>query len=321
MERKDLVLIGHFALDTIINTLTNSTGHSLGGGVTYGSLAAAYFDPKAAIGVVSRIGADFDRNLLSIFQGHNIDLSGIVQEGPHSTRFQLTYHKNGRDLKSTSRAPPFKITDFPKSFIHAKAIHMTPIANEFTTEFIEDLANHDLTQDSLIGIDVQGIIRDFTADGSVIMRNDPQIRAKVYRILQHFGERMIFKASDMEAVAVTGITDLIKATEYLAATGAYIYTTMGGKGLYFKAPNHPIINLAAYSPDRCVDETGCGDCFMAVLLLQLAQIPHRDRTYEKIIEVTKNASAAASFLIEEKGPNGFHSKTAILERVKANKTL
>jgi sugar/nucleoside kinase (ribokinase family) len=320
-HRMDLVLVGHFALDTIINKSTGYKGHSLGGGVTYGGLAASYFDPTAKIGIVSRVGRDFNHKLLKIFNNHQVDLCGIIQEGDKSTGYQLIYHETGRDLKLLSKAPNFSISDIPHHFISAKAIHMTPIANEFTPEFIENLASHQLTQDSLIGIDVQGIIRDFDKDRNVIMRKDSEIRDRVFTMLQQFGRRMFFKASDNEALAVTGMTEITKATEYLAQSGAYIFTTLGAQGLLFKVSDHPMIHLNAYEPSRCVDETGAGDCFMATLLLQLAQLDPKDRTYEAIIEAAKMASAASSFLIEEKGPNGFQSKEIIAARVAKGKLI
>jgi len=136
-------------------------------------------------------------------------------------------------------------------------------------------------------------------------------------MLQKFGSRMFFKASDKEALAVTELSqkDLIKATELLGETGAYIFTTLGEKGLYFKAPGYPILHFSAYSPKNCEDETGAGDCFMALLLLELANLQPEERTYEKISEIIKIASAGSSFLIEENGPKGFQSKDIILSRI------
>lgn len=322
-SQKDLVLVGHFALDTIVNRrITPETvSHSLGGGVTYGSLAASYFDPNASIGVVSRIGHDFDRNLLSVFNGHTIDLAGIANSGEFSTGYMLIYHEKGRDLKLMNKSPNIEISNFPSSFIAAKAIHMTPIANEFSPEFIQELADHDATQDTLIGIDVQGIIRDFDKENNVIMRKDPEIRDRVFQMLKKFGSRMFFKASDNEAIACTGITDLVEATEKLAESGAYIFTTMGEKGCYIKAPGQKMVKLNAYSPRECVDETGAGDCFSATLLLQMAQLKAKERSCDNLIKATKMAMAASSFLIEEKGPHGFGSKEKIADRVKNGKEI
>lgn len=318
---KDIVLVGHFALDTIIMKKTNTVSYSLGGGVTYGSLAASYYDPNADVGIVSRIGTDFDRNLFNIFANHKIDMRGVIQEGPHSTGYQLTYHEKGRDLKLLARAPDINIKDFPESFIGAKAIHMTPIADEFNPKFIESLADHEKTQNTLIGIDVQGMIRGFDKEGNILLKNDLTTRNHIYKMLQQFGSRMFFKASDNEARAVTGIDDLLKATEYLGETGASIFTTLGEKGLYFKFPKEPIKKLNAYCPKQCVDETGAGDCFSSIYLLELAQMKPEQRTFDNSVRAAKMASASASFLIEEKGPHGFGTKVQIADRVAHGKEL
>ncbi len=316
--KKDIVFIGHFALDNIIVRSRNSNSQSLGGGVTYGSLSAYHYDPKANIGIISIVGKDFDNENLSIFNDTNIDLRGIIREGKETTKYLIDYHGNERDLRLISKARNFDIQDIelPQDFLPAKAIHLTPIADEFPSDFLNKLADHSITNNSIIGIDVQGLIRDFDDEGNIIIKKNNAIRPLIFKMLQKFGSRMFFKASDKEALAVTQLeqNELIEATELLGETGAYIFTTLGDKGLYFKAPGHPIFHFNAYSPTKCEDETGAGDCFMAILLLELSIKPE-ERTFEKITEIIKIASAGSSFLIEENGPKGFQSKGIILSRI------
>jgi len=317
--KKDIVFIGHFALDNIIVRKRNSNSHSLGGGVTYGSLSAYHYNPKANIGIISIVGKDFNDMNLTIFNETTIDLSGIIRDGKETTKYLIEYHENGRDLRLISKARDFEIKDIdlPIDFLPAKAIHLTPIADEFPSDFLNNLADHSITNNSIIGIDVQGLIRDFDEEGNIIIKKNSAIRPLIFKMLQKFGSRMFFKASDIEALAVTQLAqdELIKATELLGETGAYIFTTLGDKGLYFKAPGHPTLHFNAYSPKGCEDETGAGDCFMAILLLELSHIKPEERTYEKITEIIKIASAGSSFLIEENGPKGFQSKEKILSRI------
>ena len=317
--KKDIVFIGHFALDNIIVRSRNTNSESLGGGVTYGSLSAFHYNPKAKIGIISIVGNDFNEKNLSIFSNTKIDLSGIIRDGKNTTKYLLDYHENGRDLRLIAKARNFKIEDinYPQNFLPAKAIHLTPIADEFPSNFLHELADHSITNKSIIGIDVQGLIRDFDEEGNLTLKKNSAIRPLILKMLKKFGSRMFFKASDKEALAVTqlGHNELVKATEILGETGAYIFTTLGDKGLYFKAPNHPVIHFNAYSPKICADETGAGDCFMAILLLELANLNPEERTFEKITEIIRIASAGSSFLIEEKGPKGFQSKKTIISRI------
>jgi sugar/nucleoside kinase (ribokinase family) len=321
VERKDLVLAGHLCLDTIIVKSPFSEVHCLGGGVTYGSLSAAHYDSNAKIGVVSQIGKSFDKQLLSIFDGYNIDLSGIHQDGEKTTHYQLTYYDEGRDLKLLSKANNLQIQDFPQSFLSAPAIHMTPIANEFTPEFIQSLAEHDLTQDAVVGIDVQGVIRDFDQEGNIILNSNQEKQNQIRKMLQTFGSRMIFKGSDGENCAVAGVSDPIEATLKLGESGAHIFTTFGRHGLVYKHPDHQILRLFAYEPRCMVDETGAGDCFMATLLLQLGRLAPKDRTYDAIVAASRNSSSASSFLVEAKGPQGFGCCAEIESRVKSGKQI
>ncbi len=317
--KKDIVFIGHFALDNIIVRKRNSNSQSLGGGVTYGSLSAYHYNPKANIGIISIVGKKFDDCNLKIFNKTTIDLRGIIRDGKETTKYLIDYHENGRNLRLISKARNFEIKDIvlPVDFLPAKAIHLTPIADEFPSNFLNNLADHSITNNSIIGIDVQGLIRDFDEDGNIIIKKNSAIRPLIFKMLQKFGSRMFFKASDKEALAVTqlGQNQLIEATELLGNTGAYIFTTLGDKGLYFKAPGHPILHFNAYIPKKREDETGAGDCFMAILLLELSHLEPEERTYEKITEIIKIASAGSSFLIEEKGPKGFQSKGVILSRI------
>ncbi len=317
--KKDIVFIGHFALDNIIVRSRNSNSQSLGGGVTYGSLSAYNYNPKANIGIISIVGKDFGDDNLKIFNETSIDLSGIIRDGKETTKYLLDYHDSGRDLRLISKARNFKIEDIelPIDFLPAKAIHLTPIADEFPSDFFNKLADHSITNNSIIGIDVQGLIRDYDEDGNLIMKKNSAIRPLIFKMLQKFGSRMFFKASDKEALAVTELAqnELIEATELLGETGAYIFTTLGDEGLYFKAPGHPILHFNAYRPKRCEDETGAGDCFMAILLLELSYLKPVERTYEKITEIIKIASAGSSFMIEENGPKGFQSKEIIFSRI------
>ncbi len=313
----DLVLVGHFAMDTIIIQEPYSKSQSLGGGVTYGSLAAKIYDPESKIGIISKISTETTIDCLEPVSKKHINIFGVKQEGQFNTEYVLNYHDHGRDLRLISKANEIAMKDFPMTYLNTRAIHLTPIADEFTPEFLHNLSNNPLIQNSIIGVDVQGFIRGFDLDGNIVIRNGTADYAEILNMLHTFGSRMFFKASDLEAQGVTHEQDLKKATEILGKTGAYILTTLGAGGLYFKAPGHILVHINAYCPDQCVDETGAGDCFMAVLLLQIGRLEPRMRSFKNIVQAIRIASSAASFLIEGRGPNGFQTKDKILARVEA----
>lgn len=321
MQKFDLTLIGHFAIDTIILRELKSVSQSLGGGVTYGSLAAEAFETKGHYEIVSKVGKDFDRKFLEIFNNHNIDTSKIIFTNGSSTRFTLDYHDGTRDLKSDGRAEKFGIEDITDSLFNTNAIHFTPIANEYTDEFICGMIEKCERNDMIFGLDVQGLIRGFREDGTIYMKKDDETQQRILRIMKKFGNRMFFKGSDYENCAVAGIDDNIKATEFLAKTGCYILTTLGPNGLFVLQEERDLQYIPAYQPKEIVDETGAGDCFMATLMTQLGKKNVEEKGIKSIEEEIKMASAASSFLVEHKGPNGFRSKSEIMKRVRENRVM
>jgi sugar/nucleoside kinase (ribokinase family) len=312
----DLVIVGHFALDTIIQQKSGSRSQSLGGGVTYGSLSASTFNPKVRIGIVSRIGTDLDPSFLQMFHGRNIDLHGITQQGPYSTAYELTYQNgsNTRKLKLISRAPDIAFANIPEIYYGAKTVHFTPIAHELPFSFFKKMAQRKEFQHTLFGLDVQGVIRRFDASGNMYHDTTDRLQSQIKEILQLYGPRMYFKASEAEVLAVTGANDVRTATEQLAKTRAYVFTTMGKRGLYFKVVGKPLMCINAYAPETVRDETGAGDCFMAVLLVEMAKFSPEERTYDRLLDAIHLAAAAASFLVEATGPAGFQDRTHVVER-------
>lgn len=104
LEKFDIIFIGHFAIDTII--YNNVLSHSLGGGVTYGSLASYYFNPFLKLWICSVVGRDFNKKLLNIFSKTNIDLSGVMSDSKHSTNYKLHYYNGTRSLILKHKASP-----------------------------------------------------------------------------------------------------------------------------------------------------------------------------------------------------------------------
>jgi sugar/nucleoside kinase (ribokinase family) len=62
-----------------------------------------------------------------------------------------------------------------------------------------------------------------------------------------------------------------------------------------------------------MDETGPGDVYLAIFLYELI---NSDKSWKKVEEIGYIASAAASFLVEKKGPQGFETKNKVMKRVR-----
>ncbi|MBY9014007.1 MAG: hypothetical protein KGD70_16720, partial [Candidatus Lokiarchaeota archaeon] len=93
---------------------------------------------------------------------------------------------------------------------------------------------------------------------------------------------------------------------------AIFIMTMGEAGSLILKNNEHLLKIPAYKPKRVLDETGAGDVYLAIFLYELL---NSDMTWEEIEKNAHIASAAASFLVEKKGPKGFETKKRILKRV------
>lgn len=310
----DIIFIGHFAVDTII--YNNNISHSLGGGVTYGPLAAYTYNKNQRLGIVSEVGKDFDKSLLNSFKNTSIDLKGVRKESKCSTNYKLHYHDGVRDLTLESCADPIKFSNFPEEFKSTKCFMFAPIANEIPDDLVDSILNE---TDAYIGADVQGFIRKFNPDGTINKNFDKIISDRMKKILKKCGERLILKASDEEANYIAGETEFIKSTKDLSKiSDSLILTTLGSNGSLIKKKGIKMIHIPALVPNKLADETGAGDCYSAVFL---SEYLNSDHSWDAIKKAGYCASGACSFLIEEKGPHGFGTYEQVQARLKIMNTI
>ena len=94
--------------------------------------------------------------------------------------------------------------------------------------------------------------------------------------------------------------------------------TMGEAGSMVMKCGEEIIKIPAYKPKRVVDETGPGDVYFAIFLYEFFI---SDKSWNRIEEISYKASAAASFLVEKIGPEGFETKKKVMKRIKSKKYI
>ncbi|GAB4324910.1 MAG: carbohydrate kinase family protein [Promethearchaeota archaeon] len=308
----DLVFCGHFALDRVV--YGDDVTETLGGGVTFGSAAARSYSPDACLGIVSVAGEDFKPEYEAFLRDLKVDLRGVRRVGGRSTRYVLTYHDGGRDLQLAARAPDLDPSQVPDDYYEARAFMLGPICNEVPPQFVRDLAAR--APDACVGMDVQGFIRHFDPEGKVYLHDG---RDPVETVLSHvdlLDERLVLKASDAEAEALTGKSNPYEALRDLCRNDAVVVVTRGEKGSLVGRRGQPIVKVPAFVPERVLDETGAGDAYMAGFMLEYACGP--DLAPGEGGDLRRAAlvgAAVASFLIEEKGPRGVKGRDEVLRRV------
>ena len=291
----DIVLVGHFAVDSIFLPDRNTPFIVLGGSVAYVSFAARRLD--ANVSVVSKVGGDFPKAYLWWLEQEGIDLSGVVKiENAHSTRFELKYSNNlsNRKLRLKSKAPSIAVDDLPKS-LKAKTIHIAPIAGEVTYEVAKKLRSCA----QWLSLDPQGLVRSFDEKGNVI--RGALTDKRVLELID------IYKSSLNEIKAVTGMSTQKSAIKAVHDYGVEtVIVTLGMKGAVLSV-EETVYKIPAYKSKKVVDPTGAGDVFIGGFLAEYIR-------GENLLWCACVGSAAASLVVEAAGPTFLGDKAEINRR-------
>ena len=317
-EKFTFIFCGHFALDKIIRFNQDSM-QTVGGGVTYGSLALDTYTSDVWIGIVSNLGSiNFKKEFLREFLERNINLDGISWSHSKNTNFVLNYFNHTRNLTLISKSPNLNFKNFPLNYIskNPDAILLCTLCNEIDIEYIENLVRN--LKNSYIAIDLQGFIRKIDNSGQISLKYDKSFNKKISYISDLINENLILKGSEEEMKTLSGIKDPIKSINKLTMNDSLIITTLGEKGSLIARKGEKIIKIPAFRSNLVVDETGAGDAYMSVFMYEFLK---SSKDWESIKNAGYIASAASSYLVEMKGPKGFQSKEIVLKRIKNKKYI
>jgi sugar/nucleoside kinase (ribokinase family) len=294
----DVTVVGHFSVDSI---LLPSRPHSfmvLGGGVTYVSLVTKRLEGNASI--ISKVGGDFPEAYLWWLKGEGIDLTGVVKnEAEKTTRFELQYDSNlsNRTLKLKGKASPIEVDELPND-IHAKAIHIAPIAGEISLEVVEHLKQCT----NVLSLDPQGLLRKFDEAGNVTCCS-PMDK----RLLDLVN---IYKSSSDEIITLTGQPNIKPAIRAVHDHGVEtVIVTLGRKGAILSVEK-TVYNIPACPSKAFVDPTGAGDVFIGGFLTEYVNA--KDSFWCACV-----GSAASSLVVESLGPTALGDKQETYRRAEA----
>ena len=295
MAAADVAVVGHFSLDSIKLPSRSKPYEILGGAVAYVSLVTRRLD--GVVSVISKVGTDFPDAYMQRLREEGVDLSGVVKAAnEHTTSFELAYNEDfsSRTLKLRSQGSPIAPSELPRS-LHAKAIHIAPIAAEIPYKVVERLKGCS----KCLSIDPQGMTRRFDKDGNVACC--AQMDKRILPLIN------IYKSSFEEISVLTGQSDLTKASRAVHDMGPEIViATLGAKGsvLSFQGA---IYNIPACHSEKVVDPTGAGDVFIGGFLAEF--IRRKDPLWCACV-----GSAAASLVVEDVGSSFFGEKEEIYRR-------
>jgi len=311
-----ILFFGHLAIDSIIR-FKKKYKPSLGGSVSFGSLALRKYSHDATIGVISNLGRqNFDKSLLNLFNNKDIDLRGLKWSETKNTNFVLDYSDHSRTLTLKSRSPNLKFEDIPNDYLNNPPgiIVLAPLCNEISYDYVSKII--DYFPNAYIGVDLQGFLRKIDDNGRVSYIQDKEIISNMKQIIDLIGDRLILKGSEVEMKLLSGCEDLYDVMgcyNQFESRGIFIMT-MGEAGSMIIKREEELLEIPAFRAKNVIDETGAGDVYMAIFLYEFFQT---DKSWLSIRDSAYLASAAASFLVEKIGPSGFKTKERVLNRIKS----
>lgn len=292
----DIAVVGHFAIDHVIRE-GHSLPPSLGGTVTFSSLAAARLGAK--VGIISKVGPDFRDDLLIIFARSGIDVSGVKKVIAPTTKYELQYSGEERELTLLSRCDPIGPDDVELLRENTRAIHLGPIAGEIPLDTIKKVAGLGNT----VLLDLQGVIRKFSKKGKVSIEKSRQLPDII-------GSVTVVKSALREGETVTNVSGCERVADVFLGMGCKItIVTLGAEGSYISTCGGESFSIPAIKARKIMDFTGAGDTYAGSFLVE----------YLKTKDVRRSgiiASSAVSFKVEGHSTSGFASRAEIEERAK-----
>jgi sugar/nucleoside kinase (ribokinase family) len=294
----DVLVVGHFSLDSLKLPRRVMPCRVLGGAVAYVSLVTRQLGASAA--VISKVGSDFPENYIKRLRDTGVSTSGIIKvPSEQTTSFELTYDEDlsSRRLILKAQSSPITLADLP-SALSSKAIHIAPIAAEIPFEVIERLRSFS----DCLSIDPQGMTRRFSGCRNVACCS--QIDERILPLID------IYKSSAEEIGVLTGQSTVDKAVNAIHDLGPKIViVTMGAKGSVLSLEGATYA-VPACESKRVLDPTGAGDVLIGGFLTEFTR--KKEPFWCACV-----GSAAASLKVENIGTTFLGEKDEIYRRANA----
>ena len=230
--------------------------------------------------LVTKIGQESQEEVDHLRQ-MNIDV--LSYSSPHSVFFENHYglNSNQRTQRVLAKAAPFTIEEMEP--LVAEVFHLgSLLADDFSPEIVKFLA-----QKGCISIDVQGYLREVR--GKKVYAVDWKDMDAVLPYVD------IVKLNEHEMYAIMHTNDPKIVAEKLASYGVReVIITLGSYGSLIYA-NKTCYEIPAYTPQKIVDATGCGDTYSTGYLYMRSQ----GATFQ---EAGRFASAMCTLKLEHNGP-------------------
>ena len=212
-----------------------------GGTVAYSGRMAAALGCRTA--VLSSAAPDFD--WAAALPGIEV----AVVPADRTTTFQNIYDENGRVQTLHARANSIGSADVPANWQQAAIVHLAPLANELEPEMVS------LFDGGLLGVTLQGWLRDWDANGRIYPCNWP-------------AAAQVLPAVNAAILSSEDLLDNAMLDQFRQLTPLLVLT-QGAAGCTVFTPDETR-QIPAPPVDE-VETTGAGDIFAAAYLIRLHQ--------------------------------------------------
>lgn len=234
----DVVVIGHVSIDT--NTSNFGTKIVVGGAAFLTAASASLYSEK--VGLISRIGDDFEFNELQKWK--NLNLSGIkLIKNKKSSRF--SHHYLNEDHSIREWTPEFNVgtdvcySDIPQEFLNTKYFHIATMPPKQQLPIIEYIKRNSL---AIISVDtLENFVEDYFSEVCQVMEKSDLI------FIDRNEKGLLKRLSNKNVMIKKG-----------KEGACFKY-----EGKEYEIKTNPIKDV--------VDKTGAGDVFAGVFLANLAQ--------------------------------------------------
>jgi cytidine kinase len=244
-----LLVTGSIGIDTV-ETPYGKRDDVIGGSAVYFSFASSFFTPVRLVGVV---GEDAPRSLFSVFEGREVDTSGLeVRKGSKTFRWHGSYVQDMNEAVSiqtdlnvlAERAPKI-----PQHFLDSRYVFLANTHPALQQQMLASLKGPKLV----------------VADTMNLWINTE--RAELVKLL---GKIHGLVLNDGEARMLTDKKNLIEAARDVLKLGPKFVVIKKGEHGCLMVSDRDTFVLPAFPADRVVDPTGAGDSFAGGMMGYLA---------------------------------------------------
>lgn len=269
-----VLVVGSIAFDDIETPSGRAKG-VLGGAACYFSLAASYFAPVRAVGVV---GSDFPDAHLEFLRAHGVDTQGIYRSEGSTFRWGGRYREslNERDTLFTDLGVFDGFNpDLPEAYHDSEYVFLANIHPSLQLRVLEQAhAPRFTAMDTM----------DFWIEGA---------REELERTLARVDGLVI---NDQEARQLTGERNLVRAVGAIRSLGPRIIIIKRGEHGALLFDQEGIFSAPAFPLREIQDPTGAGDSFAGGFVGALARAGKLDSG--ALRRAVIYGSVLASFCVE-----------------------